>query len=81
VALFAVGATFLAAGRGRWLALVGDFLLGAGAGALAIAWPRSHLANLTGGVPPLDLAQHWSSVVLVVMTLGYAFVACFRSRG
>jgi hypothetical protein len=81
VAIYSAGATLLAAGRGRWLGLVGDFVLGVGQGALAAMWPRSHLANLAGGAPPLELAQHWSSAALAVMAIGFTIVACARSRG
>jgi hypothetical protein len=79
VAWFAVGATVLRRGRGRWLALLADFVLGSGAGVWAVPWPRCHLRNLIGGEPPLGLGQASSSVLLAAMAVVLALLASLQS--
>jgi hypothetical protein len=79
VAWFAAGATALRCGRGRWLPLLCDFVLGSGAGWWALPWPRCHLRNLIGGAPPLGLAQGASSVLLAGMTVVLLLGASLRS--
>src|SRR6185295_18715785 len=44
-------------GGGRKWALIVDFVLGAGASALAAPWPRGHVRNLLGGQPVIELSQ------------------------
>ena len=79
VAWFAFGATALRFGRGRWLALHGDFVLGGSAGWWSVPWPRSHLRNLIGAEPPLGLAQASSSVLLAAMVVVLALLGSLRS--
>jgi len=79
VAWFGLGAAFLRLGRGRWLVLVADFLLGLGAGYFAACWPRAHLRNLIGGEPLLELSQATSSVALAAATVVVTVLAAMRS--
>jgi hypothetical protein len=81
VALFAAGSTFGDKGGGRWIGLGGDFVLGAGSGALSVVWPRSHLANLLGAEPPLGMTPSGSSLALLSILVAGTLVACLRSRG
>jgi len=67
---FALGSLFGAAGGGRTLALVVDWVLGSGATALAIPCPRGHLRNLLGAEPVMQMPQ-WSAL-LAVATLTVA---------
>ena len=63
-------------GGGRKWALVLDFLLGAGASALAAPWPRGHLRNLLGGAPVLGLSQPSAWLALSVIA-GVSLLLCF----
>jgi hypothetical protein len=78
-AWFSLGAAFLRLGRGRWVPLVGDFVLGGTAGPLAIVWPRGHLDNLAGGAAPLALSQPSSSVALAGMAIVGLCLAAMRA--
>ena len=74
--LFAVASLF--ARRGRIAALVLDWLLGSGAGALALPWPRGHARNLFGGEPVLDGSQAFAAFVLVALAVTGILVASAR---
>jgi hypothetical protein len=54
-------------GGGRKWALLADFVFGSGASAFAAMWPRSHVRNLLGGEPALDLSQAgaWAALVAI----------------
>lgn len=56
-------------GRGRLWFMTLDWLLGAGVSGLAVPFPRSHLANLLGAVPPADWSQAASGVALICLCL------------
>jgi hypothetical protein len=72
---FALGGCWLRRGRGRWIVLVADLVLGAGSGLAAAIWPRAHLHSLVGGEAVLGLAQAPSSVALLAMALATALSA------
>ncbi len=55
--------------QGRVVALVLDWVLGAGAGFVAAFWPRSHLRNLLGGTDVLALTQWQSAIALSALAL------------
>lgn len=61
-------------GQGRIGLLAADFVLGAGGSFLALPWPKSHVRNLLGGAPVLELSQLGSLVLL----LGTSF-ACLSA--
>lgn len=79
-AWFAWGSTFLSRGRGRWISLVGDALLGAGTGTLAAFFPRSHARNLLGEIGPTHFSQPQSCVALLGMIVVLVFFAMVRAR-
>ena len=58
---------------GRALFLLADWLLGAGAGAAALPWPRAHLRALLGGESVLGLGSAISGVWLALIALSYLF--------
>lgn len=74
-----LGASFMRAGRGRWLALLGDFLLGASVGPAGLPWPRAHLRSLLGGEAVMDLPQTSSSAVLGAMVVVLVLTASLRA--
>lgn len=76
---FAAGATFFRRGRGRWVPLVGDFLLGS-AGALGLFLPRGHAENLVGGEGPLGMGQPASSAMLLGIAVILLCVTSLRAR-
>jgi ABC-2 type transport system ATP-binding protein len=78
---FCAGATFGRRGGGRWVPLVGDFVLGSAPGVVGAILPRAHAANLLGGAAPLGLPQGGSSAVLVGSTVVLTLVAALRCRG
>ncbi len=79
VAWFGLGAAFFRFGRGRWIPLVADFVLGAGAGYSAAVWPRAQLRNLIGGDGVLDLSQATSSVWLAGLIVVVTVLAALRA--
>jgi hypothetical protein len=79
VAWFGLGAAFFRFGRGRWISLLADFVLGAGSGYAAALWPRAQLRNLIGGEPVLALPQATSSVLLAGMIVVVTLLAALRA--
>jgi hypothetical protein len=64
-------------GGGRKWALIADFAFGTGASGFAALWPRSHVRNLLGGSPALDLSQTsaWLALIAIgIACLGASFV-------
>ena len=64
-------------GGGRKWALIADFSVGTGASGFAALCPRSHVRNLLGGTPALDLSQRsaWFALILIgIACLGVSFV-------
>jgi hypothetical protein len=80
-AWFALASTFGKRGGGRKWFLAFDFVLGVSNGVLALPWPRSHLRNLVGGAPPLDLGQGTSAWALLALGLAAAWYTTRRARG
>lgn len=78
--LFALGATFLRRGRGRYVLLAADLLLGHALGASLLVLPHAHATSLLGGEPVGDLGQPASMLALVSMALLGLALATFRSR-
>ncbi len=68
-ALFLCGATLGRLGGGAFIFLGLDFALGTGTGLVAAIWPRSHIRNLLGAAPPLELPQYASSLFLLASFL------------
>jgi hypothetical protein len=79
VGLFTLGTAFLRLGRGRWVALIFDFIFAGGSGVVAGLGPRAHLRNLMGGESVLDLSQPQSSVWLAALAAAFALIAAMRS--
>lgn len=77
---FALGASFGRRGGGRIVALVVDWVLGAGPGAVAILTPRAHVRNLLGGTPPMGWPERASAAALVVLAVAFAAASVSRSR-
>jgi hypothetical protein len=76
---FALGSTIGRSGWGRGLALLIDWLLGAGAGVLSLPWPRGHVRNLLGAEPVLSMPQWSATAALALLGLLYAALAIARS--
>jgi hypothetical protein len=79
-AWFSLGATFFKRGRGRWIPLVADFLVGSSTGLVGALLPRSNAQNLLGGAAPMHLSQPVSSGILVGSAVILALVAALRCR-
>ncbi len=79
-AAFFVAGSAIGRGGARALFLIGDFFLGATAGAASIVTPRGHVQSLLGGPLAADLSQRASSGLLVVLAVGYAALAVSLSR-
>jgi hypothetical protein len=77
---FCLGASFGKRGGGRTLALVVDWVLGFGQGAVAVVTPRAHLRNLLGGTPPMGWPERASAAALLVLLVVCAAGAVSRSR-
>lgn len=77
---FSLGAWFGRRGGGRLVALLVDWVLGAGGGIGALLAPRAHLRSLLGGAPPMDLSQRASAVALAILALACALGAVSRAR-
>src|SRR5262249_40570153 len=54
-AWFSFGATFFKGGRGRWIPLVADLLVGSSTGVLGAVFPYGNGKNLLGGSAPMHL--------------------------
>jgi hypothetical protein len=76
---YLLGSAFGERGQGRWIALIIDWALGIGTGALALPWPRAHLRNLLGGLPPTHLEQWHASAVLAALICVYGSVVVWRT--
>lgn len=77
---FALGATFLKQGRGRFIPLIIDFVIGGSAGIAGAVFPRGNAGNLLGGPPPLRLPQQASTAILIVSGAALCGLAVLRSR-
>jgi hypothetical protein len=58
-------------GGGRKWALIADFTIGTGASTFAALCPRSHVRNLLGGTPALDLSQRGAWFALIALGIAY----------
>ncbi|MGE0325289.1 MAG: hypothetical protein AB7K71_37675 [Polyangiaceae bacterium] len=56
-------------GHARVWFIGADWVLGATTGALALPFPRAHVANLLGSTPPASLPQLWSGLILACCCL------------
>jgi hypothetical protein len=77
-AWFVFGSTVGRRGGGRFWTLVADWVLGVGATAAALPWPRGHVRNLLGAEPVLGMPEWSASVALVVLTTAYVVLALWR---
>jgi hypothetical protein len=76
-ALLLLGASF---GRfGALTVLLLDWLLGSGAGPLALPFPRAHVRNLLGGEAVLGFGQLASTVALILLCSGCCVWAARRT--
>lgn len=78
-AWFLLGSTVGRKGGGRSWGLVLDWVLGAGASAMALPWPRGHLRNLLGAEPILAMPQWSATLALCLLGAIYAGLALWRS--
>jgi hypothetical protein len=76
--LLSFGSAFGRAGRLTVLGL--DWLLGSGAGYLALPFPRSSARGLLGGEPVLGMSQMASLTVLLGLTLAFTLLPLARER-
>jgi hypothetical protein len=79
-AWFVLGASFFARGRGRWVPLVLDFVLGGGTSAIAAIFPRSHARGLLGDIGPTQFSQPQSCMALLIMLFVGSSLALMRAR-
>jgi hypothetical protein len=79
-AWFSFGAVFWKRGRGRWIPLLLDLLVGASTGLLGAVFPRGNAQSLLGGAAPLHLSQASSSAVLALSALALTLVASLLCR-
>ena len=77
---FVAASSFGRRGGGRVWFLLLDFAIGSSSGGFAAFFPRSHLRNLVGGSPPLELPQGASLGALVALAL-FAGVFAVRRAG
>ena len=78
-AWFMLGSTLGRRGGGRGWALALDWVLGAGATAIALPLPRGHLRNLLGAEPILAMPQ-WSATLALCLLGGlYVGIALWRA--
>ncbi len=63
---YAIGATFFRFGRGRFVPLAIDFILGGSAGLIGAIMPRGNAINLLGGAAPMGLTQSQSVMMLFI---------------
>lgn len=77
---FCLASTLGKRGGGRVVALVVDWILGAGTGAAALFWPRGHVRNLLGAEPVMTLPQWSATFALCVLSLLYALACLWRVR-
>lgn len=72
---FYFSSSFGRRGGGRKAFLALDLVLGVSSGVASLPWPRSHLRNLIGGMPPIGWSQGASALALLAilaLTLGLA---------
>ena len=77
-AWFGFGSSFWRNGRGRWLLLGLDFVLGGGTGVISAAFPRAHLASLLGEHAVIELSQKSSCALLAIGALLLCTLAALR---
>jgi hypothetical protein len=77
---YALGATFLKRGRGRFIPLIADFVVGGSAGIAGALFPRGNASNLLGGAAPLRLPQQASTAILIVSGAILCALAVLRCR-
>lgn len=77
---FALGATFLNRGGGRFVPLAIDFALGGAAGIAAAVLPRGHALHLAGGAAPLGLPRLASTAILAASAALLALWAGARCK-
>jgi hypothetical protein len=77
-AWFGLGSSVTKHGRGRWMFLALDFVLGGGTGALAAVFPRAHMTSLLGGPAVIDLSQRASSALLALGIFLLCAIAALR---
>ncbi|MBK7584910.1 MAG: hypothetical protein IPI67_32560 [Myxococcales bacterium] len=77
---FCLGATFGKRGGGRGAFLVLDWIVGAGAGAGALFWPRGHVRNLLGAEPVLGMPEWSATLALSSLAVIYSLLTLWRLR-
>ena len=66
-------------GNGRAWVIFLDWVLGSTGGTLALLWPRAHVANLLGGVAPLNMDQSSAALALATLLLTSLGIAWVRT--
>jgi hypothetical protein len=77
---FVLGATFMRLGRGRFVPLIADFVIGASGGMAGAILPRGNALSLLGGEAPLRLPQQASTGILIVSGAVLCGLAVLRCR-
>lgn len=79
-AWFCLGAVFWKRGRGRFLPLLLDVLVGGSTGLLGAVFPRGNAENLLGGAAALHLSQPASSAILALSAASLTLIASLLCR-
>jgi hypothetical protein len=79
VAVLVGASAFGRAGRGRFWALLADFVLGTGSSFLAFPWPKAQIRNLLGGATTLELSQAAALSALVGTSLAFLALGTLRN--
>ena len=79
-AWFCFGAVFWKRGRGRWIPLLLDVLVGGSTGLLGAVFPRGNAENLLGGAAALHLSQPASSAILALSAVLLTLIASLLCR-
>jgi hypothetical protein len=77
---YALGATFMRLGRGRFIPLIADFVIGGSVGMAGALLPRGNAVSLIGGAPPLGLSQQVSAAILIISGAALSGLAVLRCR-
>lgn len=78
-AYFSAGSAF-GSGALRGFFLAADWVIGSAAGFGALFTPRGHVASLFGGIRCFDLSRRASSVMLLVLTVGFFLLGSRLAR-
>ncbi len=66
--------------RGAVIFWILDYVVGSSGGSFAAAFPRSHVRNLFGAMPPFGVSQFASSLFLAMLPILYLALTIFRGE-